>query len=290
MDFGYTLRTMRKAAGLSLRRLARQVGVSAAYLSQVERGALPAPTLPRLRDIAQALGLPPSYLLGLTNRTNAEVLDFVNEVPEAGGFLRVAREKGLDGPAFQLLAEIVETLEPAPFTAALESLRADPAEAPHRKRDHVQLVDYLEEGLVWHRLLVRTKKELLRVLVEGVARAFPRIDPNIALNRLLRREKEASTGIGNGIAIPHAALNGLSREVVSVATLAEGINFEAVDKQKVVVVFLLVGHESTRHDRLKLLARLAQLGAAPRFTVELRQARSRGELIERLRQADSRMR
>jgi mannitol/fructose-specific phosphotransferase system IIA component (Ntr-type) len=74
-----------------------------------------------------------------------------------------------------------------------------------------------------------------------------------------------------------------------VATLAEPIDFDSIDNQKISVAFLLVGRETSRPDRLKLLARLAQLGATPGFTKELREARSRGELIELMRRADSRL-
>ncbi len=290
MDFGYTLRTMRKAAGISLRRLAKQVGVSAAYLSQVERGALPPPTIARLTDIARALGVPAPYLLGLTDRLNTEILEFVSQVPEVAGFLRVAREQGMHGPEFQLLAEVAGSVPTARLTATLRKLRKSRSGTLTHDRRFVGLLDHIEEGLVWHRLHVQDKKELLRVLVEGVARMYPPVDPNIALNRLLRREKEASTGIGNGIAVPHASITGLPGEVLSVATLAEPINFDAIDKQKISVAFLLVGRETSRPDRLKLLARLAQLGAAPGFTKELRRARSRGEVIELMRRADSRVR
>jgi len=90
MHFGYTLRTLRTAAGISLRRLAKEVDVSPAYLSQVERGTLPPPTLPRLRDIAKVLGVPPVALTDLTDRLATEVLKLVRSMPEAVRFLRVA--------------------------------------------------------------------------------------------------------------------------------------------------------------------------------------------------------
>jgi mannitol/fructose-specific phosphotransferase system IIA component (Ntr-type) len=110
------------------------------------------------------------------------------------------------------------------------------------------------------------------------------------LNRLLRREKEASTGIGNGLAIPHATVDGLAETVVSLATLRVPMEFRAVDGEKVSVVFLVVGRESSRGERLKVLARVAQLGASPDFVRSLGRARSRGELIERVRHAESRVR
>jgi nitrogen PTS system EIIA component len=290
MDFGYTLRTMRKAAGISLRRLAQQVGVSAAYLSQVERGTLAPPTNARLKDIADALGVPPPCLLVLTDRLSAEIVDFVHRVPEVAGFLRIAREKSLGPAEFQLLAEAVDVLEVNPFVGAIRKLIKSRPTGPGLARPFVQLLRHVDENLVWHDLAARDKKELLRVLSEGVARVYPEVDSNIALNRLLRREKEASTGIGNGVAVPHATLQGLSREVVSVATLADPIPYDAVDGEKVSVVFLLVGREGSRAERLKLLAHVAQMAAAPTFTKELRQAHSRGELIEILTRADGRVR
>ena len=285
MDFGYALRTMRKAAGISLRQLARQVGVSAAYLSQVERGVLPPPTNARLRDIARVLGVPASYLLALTDRIGPELMAYLGQNADVAAFLSVARKKGLTSEDFLLLATFVEEHGKDRLRELLRSTQPRKRRAAE-KSGPLSLLSFIPESCTWHRLSVRNKREALRVMVEGIARSFGGFDTNIVLGRLLRRESEGSTGIGEAIAVPHASCPWLREEVVALATLEKGIDFAAIDEKPVDVIFLLLGPEKSRHDRLKILARIAQLGRRPGFAHWLWEARSRGELRERLRQLD----
>src|SRR6476620_9317950 len=92
MHFGAALRILRTDAGLSLRRLAEQVGVYTAYLSRVENGHDAPPTADRLVAIAEALGLPPSLLLELAHKVDPSVIGFLERVPGAAAlFLDIAR-------------------------------------------------------------------------------------------------------------------------------------------------------------------------------------------------------
>ncbi len=284
MHFGYTLRTIRTAAGMSLRRLAKHVGVSPAYLSQVERGTLPPPTLPRLRDIAKALGVPPASLTDLTDRLATEVLKLVRSMPEAVRFLRVASEHELEGREFQLLADALDTLGRKAFTEALRDVH----NRAGQENRHGPLGDHVHEALVWPNLHVKDKKQLLRILTTGIARCHDEFDADAALKRVLKREREASTGIGNCVAVPHFTTTGLTHDVVALATLAEGINFDAIDNQKVSVVFLLAGRDDERPEQLKLLARLAHLASRPSFAAELCAARSAAELVDIVHRSDRR--
>ncbi len=282
MHFGYTLRTIRTAAGISLRRLAKDVGVSPAYLSQVERGTLPPPTLPRLRDIAKVLGVPPASLTDLTDRLATEVLKLVRSMPEAVRFLRVASEHELAGREFQLLADALDALGRKAFTGALREFHT---RVSHERR-FGPLGDHIHEALVWPNLHVRDKKQMLKILTAGIARCHAEFDAEAALKRVLKREREASTGIGNGVAVPHLTATGLPHDVVALATLAEAINFDAIDNRKVSVVFLLAGREDERPEQLKLLARLAHLASRPTFAEDLCGARSAAELVDIVQRSD----
>jgi len=77
--------------------------------------------------------------------------------------------------------------------------------------------------------------------------------------RLLEREAILSTGIGGGVAVPHAQIPGLGRLVMAASTHSDGLQYPALDKQPVRLVFCLLGDANTAADHLAGLARLARL-------------------------------
>jgi mannitol/fructose-specific phosphotransferase system IIA component (Ntr-type) len=79
------------------------------------------------------------------------------------------------------------------------------------------------------------------------------------LGRLLEREAILSTGIGGGMAVPHAQVPGLGRLVMGASTHPDGLDYPALDEQPVRLVFCLLGDASTAADHLAGLARLARL-------------------------------
>lgn len=76
---------------------------------------------------------------------------------------------------------------------------------------------------------------------------------------VLRREKEMSTGIGKRIALPHAKTEAVSTPVLALATLQEGVDFDAIDNEPVQIVFLLATPEEMLSEHLKLLGRITRL-------------------------------
>jgi len=107
-------------------------------------------------------------------------------------------------------------------------------------------------------LRAKTKKQLLQELS---ARAAPLtgLPERDIFEVLLQRERLGSTGLGQGIAIPHAKLQGLKRIVGVFARLAEPIDFDAVDGQQVDIVFLLLAPSGAGADHLTALARISRL-------------------------------
>jgi PTS system nitrogen regulatory IIA component len=102
------------------------------------------------------------------------------------------------------------------------------------------------------------KKALLAELASRAATLF-KVDERRLFDRLLERERLGSTGIGGGIAIPHARLSALTKPVGLFARLAQPIDFEAIDERPVDIVFLLVAPEGAGADHLKALARVSRL-------------------------------
>jgi PTS system nitrogen regulatory IIA component len=262
IHIGPTIRTMRLAAGHSLRELARRIGVSPAYLSGVETERLPTPTHERLRDVATALGVPPRRLTALSERLSPDLIAFLEETPEAVRFLRVVRRTGAD---FDALSEQVAREEPV----------------ASRSRRMGEMID---ESRVWCRLAIDSKEELLETMTRRLLRGCAGVDSDRAVDAVLAREHDVSTGVGGGVALGHADVDGLATCRMGIGTLAEPLPFEAIDDLPVKVVFLVLGPSQ---ERLRLLARIAQLCVRPGLLDRLAETRSVRALRQRLRQADA---
>lgn len=120
-------------------------------------------------------------------------------------------------------------------------------------------------------------KALLRDLSQRAARALT-IDSKVILDALRAREALGSTGIGAGIAIPHARIPGLSRFFGLFVRLERGINFEAVDSQPVDLVFLLLSPDREDNGQLAALACISRLLRDRDNAARFRAARSVGEI------------
>ena len=120
------------------------------------------------------------------------------------------------------------------------------------------LSDFISPDSVVASLKAKTKKQLLQDLSARAARLTGLQERDI-FDVLLQRERLGSTGLGHGIAIPHGKFAGLKRIVGIFARLAEPIDFDSVDGEKVDIVFLLLAPEGAGADHLKALARISRL-------------------------------
>ena len=120
------------------------------------------------------------------------------------------------------------------------------------------LTDLLTPQAVMPALKVNSKKQALQELAARAAALCGRSDREV-LDVLAQRERLGSTGIGNGIAIPHGKLPKLEKLFGLFARLERPIDFEAMDGQPVDLIFLLLAPEGAGADHLKALARIARL-------------------------------
>lgn len=128
----------------------------------------------------------------------------------------------------------------------------------------------------------RSKDEALRGLARLAARspACSAIDENQIYEVLAKREAQGSTAFGNEVALPHARVEGLTRFVVFVAVSARGVPFDALDKKKVHLFFVILGPPENVNQHLRILATISRLVAHTRIKKELRAARSVDALVE----------
>src|SRR5574338_955113 len=122
----------------------------------------------------------------------------------------------------------------------------------------MEVADLLSPDGVIPNLRVTSKKQALQELARRAADLSGASERAI-FDVLLERERLGTTGVGNGIAIPHGKLPGLTRLYGMFARLEQPIPFEAIDEQTVDLIFLLLAPEGAGADHLKALARVSRL-------------------------------
>jgi len=143
----------------------------------------------------------------------------------------------------------------------------------------MELADILSEESVVACTDIRDKQHLLDVLSRHAA-GLTGQDPQAILEALTAREELGSTGLGNGIAIPHGKSAGVSRVMAVFARLAEPVDFDAVDDQPVDLAMMLLAPMGAGADHLKALARVARLLRTESVVEQLRAADEPKKLYE----------
>ncbi len=122
----------------------------------------------------------------------------------------------------------------------------------------MDIADLITPDSVMVPLKVTSKKQALQALARRAAELTGESERTV-FDILLERERLGTTGVGNGIAIPHGRLASLAGMHGVFARLARPINFDAIDEQPVDLIFLLLAPESAGADHLKALARVSRL-------------------------------
>ena len=123
----------------------------------------------------------------------------------------------------------------------------------------MQLIDFLAQDFILPDLQAKTKSEVLEELIQPLAARWPEFDLKKAKKILLEREKLGSTGIGDGIAIPHGKTDNLENVVVVVGRSHEGVEFAALDKKPCYIFVLVLAHEEVAGMHLRILAHVSRL-------------------------------
>lgn len=129
----------------------------------------------------------------------------------------------------------------------------------------MRLGEYLRQQFVLDGLKAADKPGVLAELVAPVAAAFPEIDPEKAWRVLLDRENLGTTGIGDGVAIPHGKMDALKEIVIVAGRSAAGVDFEALDHKPCRIFFLVLAPEHVAGMHLRILAQISRLLADENF-------------------------
>jgi len=151
----------------------------------------------------------------------------------------------------------------------------------YRKRriDVIKLYEILDERLMKLSLESNRKKDVLEELLTLPEKAGKVKDKKGLLKEIFAREKMASTGIGEGVAIPHKMIPDISETVLVFGRRREGVNFDSIDNKPVNLFFLILDKEGQNSDHLRLLSKLARLLHDPKFRQELNSALKPGDII-----------
>jgi len=151
----------------------------------------------------------------------------------------------------------------------------------------MRLTELINPQAVNTRLRARTKRDAIAELVELLESAHGIESHGEILDRVLRREAMMSTGIGNGVAIPHGKAKLVDRMVAACGVSTEGIEFESADGEAARLFILLVAPESGGALHVKVLANISRLLKEESVRQSLREAPNAEAFVAALRAAEA---
>ncbi|MBI2192732.1 MAG: DUF21 domain-containing protein [Planctomycetes bacterium] len=149
----------------------------------------------------------------------------------------------------------------------------------------LSLADLLDPAHIVLDLQAQDSREVIEKML-GVLGDTPGVSVPQALEAVWKRERDAPTGLGRGIAVPHGRLPGLSRPYVLFARCFDGVDFKGSDGQPARLIFLLLTPQSIPILQVKVLARIAAMMQSDYLTNRLRDARGPADVMEVVRAAD----
>ncbi len=132
-----------------------------------------------------------------------------------------------------------------------------------------------------------TKDDLLAEMATALAAAEPTLEADALLSVLREREALQSTGIGEGVAIPHGKVKGLDRLVAAFARSKSGVDFDSIDGQPTQLLFLLIVPEQSGGQHLKALARISRFFRDASFREKLLGAGDLEEIFRAIEEEDA---
>ena len=151
---------------------------------------------------------------------------------------------------------------------------------------NLKMRDLIQAQGVTAALAVTNKKEVLQSIANAAA-ALAGKDPQAVFDVLWERERLGTTGVGNGIAIPHGRVAGLEKVMGYFARLSQPVNFDSIDDKPVDLVFLLLAPEAAGADHLQALATVSRFLRDAKLCDQLRKAKDDAALYKLLAETSS---
>lgn len=150
----------------------------------------------------------------------------------------------------------------------------------------MKLMDYIVKDAVIVNLASKEKEGAISELVEALLKAKKIASREKMVKILLDREELGSTGIGSGVAIPHAKTDDIDNVLIAFGSSNEGIEFASLDNKPVYLVFLMLAPLSSTGIHLKALAKISRMTKSNRCRPSLRKAQSAEEILKIIKEED----
>ncbi len=150
----------------------------------------------------------------------------------------------------------------------------------------MKLSEIIDEENIVAELKAKDKKGVLGELAETIAKQDASIDRETLVKILVERENLGTTGIGDGVAIPHGKIEEIKHPMLSFGRSKEGLDFDSLDGLPVFLFFLLVAPEDSSEIHLQVLARIAKIFKNNAFRKKLKEAGDRKEIYQMIIQTD----
>ena len=150
----------------------------------------------------------------------------------------------------------------------------------------MKILDILHEDCIIPELHSQNKREVLEELTGALLKCKDSLDGEALVKVLLERERLGSTGIGDGIAIPHGKIQDLDDLVLSFGRSAKGIEFDSMDGRPTHLFFLLIAPENSAGIHLRALAKISRLLKSGHFRQRLMEAGTKEEIFQVIQEED----
>jgi len=152
----------------------------------------------------------------------------------------------------------------------------------------MRLSDIVDPKMVWADLTSNDKSNVIVELAQKIASQLPNLTADDITKVLMNREQLGSTGIEDGIAIPHAKVPNLEKLVVACGRSRQGISFDALDQKPTHLFFVLLAPEHSAAMHLKILARLSRLLKDKDFRAHIMAAKDAKDIYHIIIEEDTR--
>ncbi|MEX0843770.1 MAG: PTS sugar transporter subunit IIA [Balneolaceae bacterium] len=145
----------------------------------------------------------------------------------------------------------------------------------------MNLFSLLDQNTVLPNFVVGSKNELINALVDALENKLDTEEQLEDIRKaVFEREKIMSTGVGKGLAIPHAKTKAVHQNYAAFALLEKSLDFDSIDDEPVRLVFLLVGPESNNSQHIKLLSRISRLMNSGSFREKILSCTNTDEILD----------
>ncbi len=151
----------------------------------------------------------------------------------------------------------------------------------------MDISDILNDALVNINLKGDNKNEIINELCDNIVSYWNIDDKKDFINKILEREEIKSTGIGRGVALPHARTDAVKGVVISFGRKVEGIDYDSLDGKPAQLFFMIASSSDSSNDYIKVLSNLSKLLRMDEFREELLNARDKSEIINIIRKYEN---